>query len=123
MALTVRTEQHAGYAAARLSGAPTLDEMMAAVGSVAAESSAWPHGLLLVDLRGVTTLRAFTEQFTLGEQAAQKLGHLRRIASVVPEDRITRNSERPARKAGLDLRVFTDEAEALAWLLADEAGA
>jgi hypothetical protein len=46
----------------------------------------------------------------------RQLRHLRRVASVVDADRITRASEKTARQAGMDLTVFTDEGEALAWL-------
>jgi hypothetical protein len=122
MPLSMRIDEEPGHAVARLAGAPTLDEMIEAVREVAAESVRWPHGRLLVDLVGVTTLTSFTEQFTLGEHAARTLAHMQRVASLVPAGRVTRNSERPARKAGLDLRVFTDEAEARAWLLEGDAG-
>jgi hypothetical protein len=35
---------------------------------------------------------------------------------VVPPDRITRVSERAARRNGVDVCVFDDEQQALAWL-------
>jgi hypothetical protein len=117
MGLHIDWEQHEAYGVVRLTGAPSLGQILSFMELLAVESQSWNHGRLLADLRGVTTIRSFTEQFTLGEEAARKLKHLRRIASVVPPERLTRNSERPARQRGLDLKVFTDEAEALQWLL------
>lgn len=40
----------------------------------------------------------------------------RKIAVLIGESAVTYNSERAARRAGMDLRVFTCEQEALAWL-------
>lgn len=100
-----------------LSGGPTLDQFLAFLDMVAVDSANWTAPALLVDLRGVSTLRGFTDQLTMGEAAARKLGHLQKVASLVPEDRVTHNSERAGLRAGLNLRVFTDEAEALTWLL------
>jgi hypothetical protein len=122
MSLHIEWEQHETHGVARLAGSPSLGQFLSFVELLAVESIGWPHGRLLADLRGVSTLQSFTEQFTIGEEAARKLRHLRRIASVVPAERITRNSERPARQKGLDLKVFDDESAALDWLLADEPG-
>ena len=122
MSLHTDWEHHGGYSVVRLSGNPSLGEIVACLELVAGQSLAWTHGNLLVDMRGVTSLRSFTEQFTIGEEAARKLGHLRKIASVVPPDRLTRNSERPARKKGLNLLVFTSDQEAVQWLDSEQEG-
>ena len=115
--MKVTVQHFDGYNAVRVSGAPGLDEFMDLIRHIAEESRAWPQRLLLVDLREVTSIRTFTEQFSIGEEAGRRLKHLRRIASVVPEDRITRTSEKAARHTGVELRVFTSEAEAVQWLL------
>lgn len=120
MGLHIDWEHHAGYGAVRLAGAPSLGQFYSCIELLSVESAGWPHRRLLVDLRGVTTLHSFTEQFAIGEEAARRLGHLRKIASVVPEGRRTRNSERPARRQGLNLLVFTSEEEAVAWLCSDD---
>lgn len=116
MSVDIAWEQLPGYGAARLSGSPTLGQMLSCIELIAAETSGWQPPLLLVDLRQVDSLRSFTEQFAIGEHAASRLAHLAKVASVVPPERITRNSERPARKKGLNLLVFTSEEEAIAWL-------
>lgn len=120
MSLDIAWEQHEGYGAARLSGSPTLGQMLSCIELIAAETAQWKPAVLLVDLRQVDSLRSFTEQFAIGEHAAARLAHLDKIASVVPPERITRNSERPARRKGLNLLVFTAEEEAIAWLTSGE---
>jgi hypothetical protein len=117
MSLHIEWEPHDNYGVVRLGGDPSLGQILSFLELLAVETQQWTHGRLLADLRGITSLQSFTEQFTLGEQAAGKLNHLQRIASVVPPDRITRNSERPARQKGLDLKVFGSEDEAVQWLL------
>lgn len=53
----------------------------------------------------------------MGLAAATLLPQLRRLASVVPADRVTRISENAAQQKGLALRVFASQPEALDWLL------
>ena len=116
--MKVTVQHFESYNAVRVSGAPTLEEFMDFIHRIADESQSWPQRLLLVDLREVSTIRTFTEQFSIGEEAGRRLKHLRRIASVVPEDRITRTSEKAARHSGIELQVFTSEPQAVQWLLA-----
>jgi hypothetical protein len=119
MSLSFTVEQREGHAVVRVDGEPTLEEFLSFVQRLAADSRQWPASHALVDLRGVRTLKAFTEHYAVGEAVGRELRHLRRIASVVPADRITRASEKTAQQAGVNLRVFTDEQEAIAWLAAD----
>lgn len=120
MGLHMDWEHHAGYGAVRLSGAPSLGQFYSGIELLSVESASWPHGRLLVDLRGISTPRSFTGQFATGGEAARRLGHLKKIASVVSEDQITRKSERAARKQGPDLLVFTSEEEAVRWLCSED---
>ena len=80
------------------------------------ESETWPEHKVLVDLRGVATPFTRPEQFRIGEEAALSLSHMDRIASLVPPERVTRVSEKAARRNGVNVRVFDDEAQATAWL-------
>jgi hypothetical protein len=116
MSLTHHVELRNGYAVVRVEGEPTLGEFNAFIEAMAAESAAWPVKRALFDLRSVRTLTTFTEHYSVGEQVVRHLRHLHRIASVVPGDRITRASEKTARQSGVNLTVFTNEAEAIAWL-------
>jgi hypothetical protein len=107
---------------ASVSGAPTLAEFLGVLRELGSETTGRPGGLLLLDLRGVEPVYSFTEQFTLGEEVGRSLRHLKRLASVVPVGRVTRVSEKAATHRGVNVRVFDAEAEAIAWLLAADAG-
>jgi hypothetical protein len=116
MGLDYTVEQRAGCAVVRAGGEPTLGEFIAFLQAVGADSARWTGDCVLFDLRGIRTLTSFTEHYAVGQEIGRQLRHLRRIASVVPADRITRASEKTARQSGVNLRVFTDEGEAMAWL-------
>ena len=71
----------------------------------------------LVDLLDAKQELAFTDHLQLGLYIAERLGFLEKMATVVPADARSGNSERAAQKAGLHLRTFSDMAEAREWLL------
>lgn len=118
MSLHYTPEHREGYSVIRVEGEPTLGEFLAFLQRVGKETAAWPVKRVMFDLRGVRTLTTFTEHHAVGEESARQLHHLQRIASVVPADRITRASEKTAQRAGVNVRVFINEAEAIAWLAA-----
>jgi hypothetical protein len=70
----------------------------------------------MVDLRRVIGRLNFTDQFFIGDVVGQKLAHLERLASLVPGDPSSYNSETVANRKGLNLRSFDSEERALAWL-------
>lgn len=115
----VSTEQRDGYTVVRISGSPSLAQFVSWVQAFARECRCWPHRRGLFDLRGVTTLKAVTDHVAIGRAVVEYLPHLDRLASVVPSDRVTGISRKVARAGGVNLAVFVDEAEAIAWLLAD----
>jgi hypothetical protein len=116
MSLEYTVEQRAGCTVLRATGEPTLGEFISFLQAVGAESAQWSKDCLLLDLQGVRTLTSFTEHYAVGQEIGRQLRHFRRLASVVAADRITHVSEKTARQAGVNLTVFTDEGEALAWL-------
>ena len=71
---------------------------------------------VLVDLLDVVQELTFTEHLQLGVYIAERLHFLSKMASVVPEQMRSGNSERAAQKSGLQLRTFTDVAAAREWL-------
>jgi hypothetical protein len=115
MSMQHQVEHRSLYTVVRTSGEPSLGEFIAFVQEVGAASAAW-RDRVLFDLRGIRTLTSFTEHYSIGQEVVRQLRHLKRVASVVAADRITRASEKTARQAGMDLMVFTDEGEAIAWL-------
>ena len=116
MSLEYTVEHREGCAVIRANGEPTLGEFIAFLQVVGAESMRWRSDRVLFDLRGVRTLTSFTEHYAVGQEVGRQMGHFRRLASVVPADRITRASEKTARQAGVNMTVFIDEGEAMAWL-------
>lgn len=56
------------------------------------------------------------EQAILGEHLARKLSHCDKVASLVSQGTRTGTSEQVAQRLNLALRVFTVEADAIAWL-------
>lgn len=75
---------------------------------------------LLVNLMDVVGTFGAQEQQAIGMLAAKYLSHLERVASLVPEEKITRVSEQAAQIAGMQLRVFTSLTDAVAWLVAED---
>jgi hypothetical protein len=116
MSLSFNVEHRDTYSVVRVEGEPSLGQFLSFLHLIGVETSGWPTRRVLFDLRGIRTLTTFTEHFAVGEEVARQLAHLHRIASVVPADRITRASEKTARRSGINLMVFTDEAQAIAWL-------
>jgi hypothetical protein len=116
MSLRFEVEHREAFAIVRVEGEPTLGQFLSFLHLMAVETSGWPTKRALFDLRGVKTLTSFTDHYSIGEEAARQLSHLHRVASLVEPHRITRASEKTARRSGMNLTVFTDEAEAIAWL-------
>ena len=119
MSLSFKVEHREGYSVVRVDGEPSLGQFLSFLQLMGVETASWAVKRVLFDLRGVRTLKTFTEHYAVGEEAARQLRHLHRIASLVPPDRITRASEKTARQSGINLTVFTDEGEAIAWLTGD----
>jgi hypothetical protein len=71
---------------------------------------------LLVNLIDVVGTFGHDEQQAIGLLAYRYLSHLERVASLVPQEKITRVSESAARAKGMELRVFTVFMEAVEWL-------
>jgi hypothetical protein len=73
---------------------------------------------LLINLIDVVGTFGHDEQQAIGLLAYRYLSHLERVASLVPEEKITRVSESAARARGMELRVFTVFTKAVGWLAA-----
>lgn len=74
---------------------------------------------LLINLEDVVGTLEPKDHQMLGRLAAMHLGHLHKVASLVPEDKITRVSEQAAQSLGVQLRVFTSLTDAVDWLTND----
>jgi len=120
MSFDVAITQQRHHTRIVVTGSPSIEELLSLVHLLGVESGGWDSELALVDLRGVRTLYTEEEQYALGREAACSLAHVRKIASLVAADRITRISEKAARRNGTNVQVFVDEKEALRWLRASE---
>jgi hypothetical protein len=116
MSFDLAVVDEGSYTRVTITGRPSLDEMLTLVHVLGLESGRWRPDCVLVDLRGVATEFSRAQQARIGEAAASSLGHLRRIASLVPPERVTRVSERTAQRSGANVLVFDAQAQALAWL-------
>jgi hypothetical protein len=83
------------------------------------ESETRKHGdrRLLINLLDVVGTFGKAEHAQMGQLLVRHLSHLEKVASLVPEEKITRVSEQTARAQGMELRVFTVLGEAIAWLM------
>lgn len=118
MAFVVLTERPPGYVRVTVEGEASIKEFVDLVQATEQETVYWSDRRLMVDLRRITGQLDPAEQVFLGELVAQNLSHLERVASVVPAEQITRNSENAAQQLGMQLRVFSSQDEAAAWLTA-----
>jgi len=116
MDFDVAIDSTAHYIRVQVTGAPALGQLLSLIHLLGVDSETWQEDKVLVDLRGVVTPFSRPEQFRIGEEAAASMSHLDRIASLVPPERLTRVSEKAARRNGVNVRVFDDEREAIAWL-------
>lgn len=116
MAFDVAIQREAHHMRVSVTGTPAIGQMLSLIHLLGVESEGWDQDRVLVDLRSVRTPFSEMEQFRIGVEAAASLSHMAKIASVVPAGRVTRISERAARRNGTNVVVFDDEAAALAWL-------
>lgn len=100
-----------------VTGEPSLGQLLSLIHLLGVDSETWDVDRVLVDLRGVATAFTRPEQFRVGEEAAASLSHMEKIASIVPTDRVTRVSEKAARRMGANVCVFDAEDAAIAWLM------
>jgi hypothetical protein len=104
------------YAVAAVSSLAFIEESVGVLEELARHTRETGAKRLLINLLDVVGTFGREEQQTIGMLVHRHLVHLERVASLVPEDKITRVSEAVARAQGMELRVFTSLPEALAWL-------
>lgn len=113
------TVHHAGtHLRLEASGPAGLPDLCGAIDMAGGIAQRQPYRLVVLDLRGVDIDLGFTDHLQLGTHAAERLGALDRVASVVPQRYRTGTSEKAAQNSGLQLRTFTELDEAVHWLLA-----
>lgn len=117
MPFTVTVERLPTHVRFNVSGPASLKNYFDLIEDAGRESLTHGDMLAVVDIRAVAGRLHFKDQFFIGELAAGKLAHLRKVATLVPQDPASYNSPKVASKLGLQMRSFADEQQALAWLL------
>lgn len=105
------------YAVAEISALASVDTFEEVLRSISEQTQKRGDRRLLANLMDVVGTLGPDEHRTIGLLVFRHLSHLEKVASLVPPGKITRVSERAARAEGMDLRVFTNFAEAVDWLL------
>lgn len=116
MALEVQVEREDELLVVRGTGEAALADLKGFADMIARICEDEQIERVLIDLLHVEQHLAFTDHLQLGVYIAGRLGFLARMATVVPAQMRSGNSERAAQKSGLHLRTFTDLAEARAWV-------
>lgn len=117
MAFQLRYKHGSAMSVVEVTGLAFADQAQEVVESIQASTMENADRRLLIDLTDVVGTLGPAEHQALGRLAARYLSHLERVASLVPEDKITRVSEATAQKHGLQLKVFTELTSAVAWLV------
>ena len=110
------TVHHGPFLLVVASGPAKLGDFLGAIDVVRTESHERGDGRALLDLLAVETKLSPEEHQKLGRYLAEALGHLERVASVVPDQFRVHSSELSAQSAGLNIRTFLALRDAIAWL-------
>jgi hypothetical protein len=121
MPFIVTVERTTHYVRFNVTGPASLKNYFDLIDGAAKETLMNRDALAIVDLRQVLGRLSFTDQFFIGEIVGEKLGHIRKLASLVADDPQSYNSEKVANRKGLNLRTFSSEQRAIAWLRAPAA--
>ena len=116
MGFAVSITRFTQYVQVAVEGPASIKSFVELIDRLGEDTTFWSDRKVLVDLRGVEGQLTPSEQVFVGELVARDLQHIDKLASVVPPERLTRNSESAAQELGMRLRVFSSRQEALIWL-------
>lgn len=106
-----------GFAHASLHGLVSLEAWQAVLGQLAAELvAAAAPSRLVIDMTAVMGYLGVPERRAVGGLMAQHFGGLEKVAIVVQAQKITGVVSSEARSRGLDLQLFPDPRDAVAWV-------
>jgi predicted nucleic acid-binding Zn ribbon protein len=118
MAFRLSITRSPRMAAAQVTALASHDEAQEIVMAIAEQTREHGDKRLLIDLTDFVGTLDIDSHRWAGELVFRHLSHLERIASLVPEDKITRVSEQTAQAHGVQLRVFAELTSAVEWLIA-----
>ena len=117
MDYVVTTAKDAGFLRTTVSGSFALQPSKDLLDRVAADARHHEADRVLLDFRGVVGRATTLERYELGVHAAAHVNA--KIAFVGLPEMIDHLPETVAVNRGANVRVFTDEADALRWLLSE----
>jgi len=115
---TVHYTHGANFSVVEVTALAFLEVAVPALHEIAERTRERNDRKLLINLMDVVGTFGPEQQRDLGLLAHRYLGHLQKVASLVPPDKLTRVSEAAAQSQGLQLRVFTQLTDAIDWLVA-----
>ena len=110
-----RVARRPDYVDVELTGQVQLQPLLALIQQLGTRTRTHGDSRILFDLQRLEGDMHIAGQMQIGEHVAQWMAHLR-VASVVPTSKLTRTSEKVARRQGVPLRVFDTRPSAVAWL-------
>lgn len=116
MTVTLHYSPGPAYAVAEITALAFIEDSIPALEELARRTREAGTKRLLINLLDVVGTFGREEQQAIGVLAYRYLSHLEKVASLVPEEKLTRVSEAAARAQGMELRVFTNLPAALDWL-------
>jgi hypothetical protein len=116
MGYTIRFAHGPLLSVADVTGLAFADQAEDALAEIERETKAHGAQYLLINLLDVVGTMEPEDHRQLGMLAARHLSHLKKVASLVPAEKVTHVSERAAQAEGMQLRVFVMLTEAMAWL-------
>jgi hypothetical protein len=117
MNLALTVTHRGSYLEIDVAGQWSLENLYGLVDALQRESGRHGCNCLLVNTGAMNGHPTQMMRFKAGVRAAEVLGEKIRVALVSPPDRVTKFGENAAVNRGASLRVVTDRAEALQWLL------
>jgi hypothetical protein len=105
---------------ARVTGLVSLHAWETLLVALNRELAAHAHDRLLIDLFGILGFLGEADRRAVGALMASQLAAMRKVAIAIDAHKITGIVQAEAQRLGLNLRLFPDRAEALAWLAAPE---
>jgi len=104
---------------AQLEGLVSLDAWRQALAELEKQPELARGDRLLVDLRGLLGWLGVPERESVATLMATHFARMKKVALVIQKEKISGVVEGRAQRLGLDLKLFSEFAQAQGWLLSD----
>jgi hypothetical protein len=103
----------------QLEGLVSLDAWQQAISDLGQHADLARGDRLVLDLRGLLGWLGIPEREVVGTLMATHFARMRKVAVVIQKEKITGVVEAQAQRLGLDLKLFSDFAEAANWVASE----